>query len=258
MKFEDLDLTMRVYETAQDRCVLPNMYMVARIDGRNFTKLTKDVHKFDAPFDVRFRDLMVETVKHLMTCGFNVLYGFTQSDEISLLFHYNESAFSRKIRKYISILAGEASAKFSALLGAVGAFDCRLSELPNKQLVQDYFRWRNEDAHRNALNAHCYWRLRQDAFSVAAATERIKGMSIGAKNELLFHYGINFNNLPNWQKRGSGIYWKEEQKEGFNPKLNAKAVVSRRVLFTDLELPMREEYNRFILALIEKSEVVKD
>ncbi len=258
MKFEDLDLTMRVYETAQDRCVLPNMYMVARIDGRNFTKLTKDVHKFDAPFDVRFRDLMVETVKHLMTCGFNVLYGFTQSDEISLLFHYNESAFSRKIRKYISILAGEASAKFSALLGAVGAFDCRLSELPNKQLVQDYFRWRNEDAHRNALNAHCYWRLRQDAFSVAAATERIKGMSIGAKNELLFQYGINFNNLPNWQKRGSGIYWKEEQKEGFNPKLNAKAVVSRRVLFTDLELPMREEYNRFILALIEKSEVVKD
>jgi len=147
MKFDDLDLKMRVYETASDRCVLPNMFMVARIDGRSFTKLTKEVHKFKAPFDEIFRDYMVETVKHLMTCGFDVIYGYTESDEISLLFNFNEKAFSRKVRKLISILAGEASAKFSTLLGSIGAFDCRISELPAKQLVVDYFRWRNEDAH---------------------------------------------------------------------------------------------------------------
>ena len=51
MKFDELDKQLRVYETAADTCVLPGMYMVARIDGRNFTRLTKDVHKFDAPFD---------------------------------------------------------------------------------------------------------------------------------------------------------------------------------------------------------------
>lgn len=27
MKFDDLDDKMRVYETVQDRCVLPNMYI---------------------------------------------------------------------------------------------------------------------------------------------------------------------------------------------------------------------------------------
>ena len=124
MKFDDLDLKMRVYETSHDRCILPNMYIVARIDGRSFTKLTKEVHKFKAPFDERFRDLMVETVKHLMNCGFNVIYGYTESDEISLLFNHNEIAFGRKTRKFISILAGEASARFSSLLGDVGAFDC--------------------------------------------------------------------------------------------------------------------------------------
>lgn len=255
MKFDDLDEKMRVYETSQDRCVLPNMYIVARIDGRSFTKLTKDIHKFKAPFDERFRDLMVGTVKHLMNCGFNVIYGFTESDEISLLFHYNETAFSRKTRKYISILAGEASAKFSSLLGDIGAFDCRLSELPNKQLVEDYFRWRNEDAHRNALNAHCYWRLREDNFSQSEATARIEGMSNADKNELLFHYGINFNELPNWQKRGIGVYWKNIKKEGFNPKNNEKVLVDRRELFTDFELPMREEYNKFISALIDKYQI---
>lgn len=250
MKFDELDSKMRVYETTQDRCVLPNMYMVARIDGRGFTKLTKDVHKFKAPFDERFRDLMVETVKHLMTCGFNIVYGFTESDEISLLFSLDETLFSRKTRKYNSILAGEASAKFSLMLGSVAAFDCRISELPNAQLVTDYFRWRNEDAHRNALNAHCYWRLRQDGFSQTDATKKIEGISNAAKNELLFGYGINFNDLPNWQKRGIGIYWKNIEKVGFNPKTNEKVVTQRREIFIDFDLPMRDDYNDFILQFI--------
>lgn len=254
MKFDELDVKMRVYETSQDRCVLPNMYIVARIDGRGFTRLTKEVHKFDAPFDEKFRDLMVETVKHLMNCGFNVIYGYTESDEISLLLHPDETLFGRKVRKYISILAGEASAKFSVLLGNTGAFDCRLSELPNKELVRDYFRWRNEDAHRNALNAHCYWRLRHDNFNVREATAKIKGISIAVKNELLFQYGINFNDIPAWQKRGIGIYWKDVEKEGFNPKNNEQVFVNRRMLCTDFDLPMRDEYDIFILDLVNKYE----
>jgi tRNA(His) guanylyltransferase len=254
MKFDDLDLKMRVYETANDVCVLPEMYMVARIDGRSFTKLTKDVHKFKAPFDEVFRDYMVETVKHLMNCGFNVIYGFTESDEISLLFDFNETTFSRKHRKYNSVLAGEASAKFSILLGSVASFDCRICELPNKNLVVDYFRWRNEDAHRNALNAHCYWRLRQDSFTKGQATKRIEGISNADKNELLFSYGINFNEIPNWQKRGVGIYWKDVEKEGFNPKTKEKVIVTRRQLSIDLELPMRDDYNNFILDIINQNE----
>jgi tRNA(His) guanylyltransferase len=254
MKFDDLDLKMRVYETANDVCVLPEMYMVARIDGRSFTKLTKDVHKFKAPFDEVFRDYMVETVKHLMNCGFNVIYGFTESDEISLLFDFNETTFSRKHRKYNSVLAGEASAKFSTLLGSVASFDCRICELPNKNLVVDYFRWRNEDAHRNALNAHCYWRLRQDGFTKGQATKRIEGISNADKNELLFSYGINFNEIPSWQKRGVGIYWKDVEKEGFNPKTKEKVIVTRRQLSVDLELPMRDDYNNFILDIINQNE----
>jgi len=113
MKFSELDKKMRVYETAADLCVLPSLYMVARIDGRCFTRLTKEVHKFESPYDIKFRDMMVATVKHLMECGFNVKYGYTQSDEISLLFSYCENTFERKLRKMNSILAGEASAKFS-------------------------------------------------------------------------------------------------------------------------------------------------
>jgi hypothetical protein len=31
MKFDELDAKLRVFETAQDHCVLPGIYMVARL-----------------------------------------------------------------------------------------------------------------------------------------------------------------------------------------------------------------------------------
>ncbi len=250
MKFDDLESKMRIYESAMDATVMPGMYMVARIDGRSFTRLTKEVHAFEAPFDIRFRDMMVETVKHLMHCGFNIVYGYTQSDEISLLFSLDEDAFSRKLRKYNSILAGEASAKFSLLLGAIGAFDCRIIALPNAGLVIDYFRWRNEDAHRNSLNGYCYWRLRQDKYTERQATRKIEGLSISAKNELLMGYGINFNDVPAWTKRGVGLTWEMVDKEGFNPKTKEVVVTQRRQIAADYELPMREAYSSYVAKLV--------
>ena len=40
MKFDELDKKLRVYETAHDLCSLPGLYMVARIDGRSFTRIS--------------------------------------------------------------------------------------------------------------------------------------------------------------------------------------------------------------------------
>ena len=117
MIFDELDTSMRRFETSLDQTVLPELYMAVRIDGRNFTKLTKETCRVEAPFDVRFRDAMVDTVRHLMDCGFRIVYGYTQSDEISLLFHPKDNTFGRKTRKINSVLAGEASAFFSLHLG---------------------------------------------------------------------------------------------------------------------------------------------
>jgi len=250
MKFDDLDAQMRVYENSVDYCVLPNIYIVARLDGRNFTVLTKKKGNFEAPFDIKFRDLMVETTKHLMSCGFKVIYGYTESDEISLLFDLGIDVFGRKIRKYNSILSGEASAKFSLLFGEIGVFDCRICQLPGEKVVVDYFRWRNEDAHRNALNSHCYWMLRKEGCHEKEATKFLEHKSVAEKNELLFTRGINFNDLPNWQKRGVGLYWVKEEKTGFNPIEKVEVIVERNQIKIDDELPMKDEYNDFILKIL--------
>jgi tRNA(His) guanylyltransferase len=251
MKFDELDAKMRVFETAHDFCVLPQMFMVARLDGRGFTKLTKEVQQFEAPFDDRFRDAMVSTVTHLMDCGFHVTYGYTESDEISLLLDLDEITFARKLRKINSVLAGEASAKMSMLLGTIAVFDCRVSQLPTVDLVVDYFRWRNEDAHRNALNAHCYWSLRKSGQSARAATSQMEKLTKSAKHELLFQTAqINFNDLPNWQKRGVGIYWETYLKQAVNPISGEAVTAKRKRLNVDLELPMREEYSQFIVNML--------
>ena len=251
MQFSELDKKMRIYEASNDRCVLPGIYMVARIDGRSFTNLTKEKQKFEAPFDQRFRDMMVETVKRLMQCGFNVVYGYTQSDEISLLFDLSDTTFQRKERKLNSILAGEASAKFSLELGDLAAFDCRISQLPSKSLVIDYFRWRNEDACRNALNSYCYWISREEGLSPAKATSLLKGTSFGDKNEFLFKRGINFNDLPTWQKRGIGVYWETCEKPMPNSDSGSPIELTKRQLKVNFDLPMKDAYSRFVGSLIQ-------
>lgn len=253
MRFDDLDKKLRVYETAHDLCVLPSLFMVVRLDGRSFTKLTKEICQFESPFDDRFRELMVATTQHLMSCGFDVIYGYTQSDEISLLLHRDISVFSRKLRKYESILAGEASAQFSLLLGRVAAFDARVCQLPTPNLVKDYFLWRQEDAHRNALNAHCYWALRKSGMGGGEAANQLKRLSVAEKNELLFsQFHLNFNDLPLWQKRGIGCYRETLTKQGVNAKTGESTVTTRRKLTVDLSLPCKDEYDVFLQNLLIK------
>ena len=130
-------------------------------------------------------------------------------------------------------------------------FDCRVSQLPSSGLVVDYFRWRNEDAHRNALNAHGYWLLRKQGKPVGEATAALSGLSGAAKNELLFQSGINFNDLPLWQRRGTGLYWERYEREGYNPKLDQKVFTTRRRIKVDQELPMGEEYAGFVGRLMQ-------
>ena len=159
MNFETLDINMRRFETSLDQVILPDLYLVVRIDGRNFTRLTKEICEFEAPFDTRFRDAMTDTVKHLMECGFRIVYGYTQSDEISLLFHPDDRTFGRKTRKINSVLAGEASAFFSLKLGVLACFDCRVVPLPNLECVKDYFAWRQGSPPRRQPK-----RLRENRF----------------------------------------------------------------------------------------------
>ena len=251
MKFYDLDAKMREYEKAFDQRFPQDCYVVARLDGRNFTRLTKEVWPgLEAPFDKRFNDAMVSTVMHLMRCGFEVVYGYTESDEISLLFRYGTSTFERKVRKFNSVLAGEASAHFSTTTGHHGVFDCRMILLPDLDSVQDYFRWRQEDAHRNALNSHLYWTFRKEGCSASEAHRKLLGVSVEQKQIILKERGIEFESLPHWQRWGVGVYPVKVERKGINPETGQEMIGWRNKLQADYEIPVGESYGRMVCALV--------
>jgi tRNA(His) 5'-end guanylyltransferase len=71
-------------------------------------------------------------------------------------------------------------------------------------------------------------------------------MSVSEKNELLFSNGINFNDLPSWQKRGTGLVWEDYLKSAVNRATGEKTEARRRRLAVIYDLPMKEDYGAFI------------
>lgn len=78
----------------------------------------------------------------------------------------------------------------------------------------------------------------------------MQGRSLAFKNELLFQRGINFNDLPLWQRRGTGIYWEIYDKCGFDPRQQKEVLTQRRRIAIAEELPMKDAYGEFIRSLL--------
>lgn len=241
MRFDELDARMRAFESQTDSRI-PDGLLVARLDGRGFTRLTKELLTLEKPFDIRFHEAMSATLIHLFDCGFTLRFGYSQSDEMSLLFEPSGIPFERKSRKLLSILAGEASARFSMAHGRLGVFDCRFSVLPDENYVADYFLWRQADAARNALSAHCYWILRRQNLSPRTATKQLDGLSTGRKREILEESGIDFESLPLWQTRGFAAFYETFEKAAVNPKTGESVMARRKRLVIERELPFGVEF----------------
>lgn len=253
MKFEELEARFRARESRDEVKLKFEGWVIARLDGRSFTRLTKHSLDLEKPFDVRFHEAMKGTVAHLFECGFAVRLGYSQSDEISLLFERHERAFDGKTRKWLSVLAGEASAAFSLHMGSISAFDCRLLEFEEEETVVDYFRWRQSDAWCNALSAHCYWILREQKLSPNEATKRISKLSIIQKRVILEENGLDIESRPLWQRRGFVAHWQEFEKVGFNPRSQVETRAIRKRLVLETELPDGNEFGTWLGRVIESA-----
>lgn len=257
MESKAYDKQMRSYETGLDQTIPPELWMVVRLDGISFTTQTKRA-RLAKPFDRLFGSLMSDTAQALFrNAGFQVVYAYTMSDEISLLIHPMDETYGRKTRKILSCLAGQTSAVFQRLMDenfsypdGLFAFDARISVLPHEQAVVDYFRWRQSEATRNCINAYCYWRLRDEGKNKREATSELRGMSFSQLNEFLFKRDTNFNDLPLWERRGIGHYFEIYRKAGKNKKTKKKEVSLRRRICADTSLPKGDEYDDYLRDVI--------
>ena len=252
---DEFEARMRRLECFHSLRCPDGAWVILRLDGRGFTRFTEE--RCEKPFDPRFHDWMIAAAKAVLT-DFGGTYGYTQSDEISVLLPRDWSLFDREVEKAVSVSAGLASATFTLASGVAAGLDARAIIAATNDQVVDYFRWRQADGGRCALNGWCYWTLRKEGLDARAATRQLSGLSVAGKNELLFARGINFNDLPLWQKRGTGLLWEAYQHVGGNPVTDDDVLTTRRRSREDCDLPLGDGYEDMLHGLIANEATRRD
>ncbi len=230
---------MKEYEVYGDLKVPINSKIILRLDGRSFHSLAKNLN-LKKPYDEDFAKLMVKVSKDLFN-DFAPRFIYTFSDEISILL--DNIPFNGRIEKINSVMASFAASSFTYNLdkqiSKAVAFDSRIIPITNDDIPK-YFKWRQDEAWRNCINAYGIYTLKSK-YSDEVANKKIKGLKSSDIHELLFKEGINLNDVDNWQKRGIAIYKQNKEIVGYNKKQGKNQTSYRSFLFADLEIPIFSE-----------------
>lgn len=222
------------YEQIPKTKLMRRTPVIIRIDGKAFHTFTKG---FQRPFDEVMIKTMQETTKYLCENIQGCVLGYTQSDEISLILvdyqKFDTSAwFDYEVMKMCSIAASMATMAFNrffernvrefehnsggspaegteeeekqaALLNSyykaleAGAmFDARVFNLPKEEVTNCIY-WRQLDASRNSIEM-----VGQAYFS---HKELQKKSCNDIQDMLMIQKGINWNDFPVYQKRGTCV-----------------------------------------------------
>lgn len=222
---DDLGCRMKTfYEQIPKTRLMRRCPVVIRCDGRSFHTFTR---KFQKPFDEVLIKTMQETMKYLCENIQGCVLGYTQSDEITLiLVDYKKltssAFFDYEVQKICSITASMATMAFNKFfekniqefsesnecrgldikyldiyreaLNKGAMFDARCFNIP-KEEVTNLVYWRQLDATRNSIQM-----VGQANFS----HRELQNKSCNdIQDMLMLQKGINWNNLPTYQKRGS-------------------------------------------------------
>lgn len=230
MDTSDLANRMKDYEKRNRYYLQKRLPVIIRLDSRAGHTFTKG---FKRPFDEIFMKSMQETAKYLCENIQGCQCAYIQSDEITLLLvDYEklntESWFDYRIDKIISISAAMATLAFNKYftsnaemyiddfyeawnhsdveekyvkvlkkaikMGLV--FDSRVFNLPKEEVTNNFY-WRQLDASRNSIQM-----VGQANFS----HKELQHKSCNDIQDMLMtQKGINWNDLPTYQKRESCV-----------------------------------------------------
>jgi len=203
----------------QPDLLIPNTWIVVRIDGRGFHKFS-DKYAFEKPNDRRALDLMNAAAKAVMMELPDIVIAYGISDEYSFVFHKSCALFERRSSKLVTTIVSTFTAYYihfwstyfpepeMQLTAPLPSFDGRAVQYPSVQNLRDYMSWRQVDCHINNLYNTTFWALIQKGGLDAKSAEKELAGSLAAdKNEILFSkFGINYNNEPEIYKKGSVVF----------------------------------------------------
>lgn len=225
---DDLGVRMKTfYEQIPKTKLMRRCPVAIRCDGRSFHTFTRN---FQKPFDEVLIKSMQETMKYLCENIQGCVLGYTQSDEITLILvdykKLTSSAwFDYEVQKLCNIAASMATMAFNkAFVKEVKKYSFELSmgihTDEERRLLDIYdkaidkgamFDARCFNVPKEEVTNLCYWRQldasRNSIQMVGQANFSHKELQNKSCNDiqdmLMTQKGINWNDLPTYQKRGS-------------------------------------------------------
>lgn len=88
---------VKSFERATEQELLPDCWLVVRIDGKGFHKFC-DSHQFEKPNDERCINLMNKSATDTFQTFPDVILAYGQSDEYSFVIHKSSKIYKRRAR----------------------------------------------------------------------------------------------------------------------------------------------------------------
>lgn len=222
---------MKGYENVSRYYLPRRIPVIIRIDGKAFHTFTKG---FEKPFDHVLMDSMQDTMKYLCENIQGCVFGYTQSDEITLvLTDYatikTDAWFGYNVQKMCSIAASMATMRFNKMFEhftwqlnhelhkhafyfvsptlvyergiGIAMFDARAFSIP-KDEVCNCLIWRQQDATRNSI---------QSVGQANFTHSQLQNKTCNDIQEMLFsEKNINWNDFLPDEKRGTACFKRVE------------------------------------------------
>lgn len=193
--------------------LLPNTYTIVRIDGHSFHRFTT-LHPFEKPNDPRGLRLMTYAARKVMDEFRDIVMAYGQSDEYSFVLGRTTRLYGRRQDKIATNVVSLFTAAyvsgwrdaFAIDLEILPSFDARCVLYPTFANLRDYLAWRQTDCHINNLYNTAFWELVQNPGSLKSereAEEILRVTDSGGKNEILYKFGINYNNIDAMYRKGT-------------------------------------------------------
>jgi len=229
-KFDALGDRMKLYEAVSKIYLPRRLPVIIRIDGRSFHSFTRG---FIKPFDYVLSKTMQDTMQYLCEHIQGCIFGYTQSDEISLILQNDKKMntdawFANNVQKIVSISASMATMIFNKRFSTnaidegyklfndnqsdtdvevleqqaarykhaldKAMFDSRVFILPKNE-VCNYLIWRQNDAIRNSIEM-----VGRQYF----AHNELYGKSCNwIKEQLINQFNFDWEDINTIYKRGS-------------------------------------------------------
>lgn len=231
----DYERHLRKFELCGDGLVLPDMYIIIRLEGDEL-RSGEELSQVDSinPFEHRFHDCLIETAEALMLHNFRASAIYVHGNTISILMDvWNRSSERRKSRM-LSVLSSYASLCFAKYSGQSLVFCAKLSELPTERHVVDYFVWRR----LVAIRMFYYQTLGKVMQENGVPTEELRDcmiLGVDVMHETLLSYGISVEEAPTIFRGGNLMV------------ANAQRVIKKY----DVALLGHEEYDTLLRTIFE-------